>query len=357
MRIERQVMFWLIAAAALIGLIGVLKEILLPFVAGMIIAYGLNPFADLLERLGLPRGAASVLIVVGLIVAFVLAMLFLLPVLATQIEQFVTALPGEMQRLKALLEAWARENFGERYPQVQQGLDRAFASLGSNWDTIAAYVAQSLWTQGRAVFNVVSIVLVTPLVVFYLLVDWKRMLGEIDHWLPLEHADVLRQMGRDINGAVAAFIRGQGTVCLILGLFYAVSLWAIGLNYGVLIGLGTGLAAFVPFIGWIVGATTATALAVLQFWPESLPVLMVVGVFLAGQALDAGFLSPAIVGSRIGLHPVWLLFALFAFSYLFGIVGVLVAVPLAAAMGVIVRYGLRAYLSSSVYRGDAPAGG
>ncbi|MDX2288340.1 MAG: AI-2E family transporter [Hyphomicrobiaceae bacterium] len=349
---ERQVLFWLVSAIALVGLLGLLKDILLPFVAGMLIAYGLNPLADGLERLGLPRIAASVLIVAGLLVAFVLALIFLLPVLAIQIEQFVAALPGEMQRLKGILEVWAREAFGDRYPQVQQGIDRAFASLGANWDTIAAWAAQSLWTQGRAVFNVVSIILVTPLVVFYLLVDWKRMLGEVDHWLPLDHADVLRQMGRDINASVAAFIRGQGTVCLVLGLFYAVSLWAIGLNYGVLIGLGTGLAAFVPFIGWIIGATTATALAALQFWPETVPILMVMGVFLAGQALDAGFLSPAIVGSRIGLHPVWLLFALFAFSYLFGLVGVLVAVPLAAAMGVIVRYGLRAYLASSVYRGD-----
>lgn len=355
MRGEQQALFWLIAAAVIIGLIGLLQEILLPFVLGMLFAYGLNPLADALERMGLPRLAACLLIVVLLVISIVLLVVFLGPIAVEHIQQFAMGLPSELQRLKGLTEAWARDSLGSNFPAAQGALNNAIASLAENWEGAATWAAQSVWTQGLALFNVVSLVLITPLVVFYLLVDWKRMLAEVDGWLPREHATPLRQMARDVNAAVAAFIRGQGTVCLILAGFYALCLWAIGLHYGVLVGLITGLMAFVPVLGWAVGTITGVLLALLQFWPDTLPVMLVLGVFLAGQALDAGVLSPNIVGSRIGLHPVWLIFALFAFSYLFGVVGVLVAVPLAAAVAVIVRYGLRAYLVSSMYRGEAPS--
>jgi predicted PurR-regulated permease PerM len=197
--------------------------------------------------------------------------------------------------------------------------------------------------------------LVTPLVVFYLLVDWHPMLHKIDGWLPRGHAASIRTLAADMNDAVAAFVRGQGTVCLILGVFYAFALTAIGLDYGLLIGLATGLLAFIPFVGWALGFITATTVAIIQFWPDLLPIVLVVCIYLAAQAMDAGFLSPTIVGSKIGLHPVWLIFALFVFSYLFGFVGTLVAVPLAAALGVLIRFALDVYLNSQVYQGPQPA--
>ncbi|SDO82547.1 Predicted PurR-regulated permease PerM [Filomicrobium insigne] len=355
MRVEQQALFWLIAAVVLVLLIGLLQEILLPFVLGILFAYGLNPVADALERIGLPRVVSCLAIVALLVIAIVLVIVFVGPVLVEHVTQFANALPTELQRLQDLLQTWAQEKLGTHSPAALQAFNSVLTSLSENWEGVASWVAQSLWTQGRALFNVLSLVLITPLVVFYLLVDWKRMLGEVDRWLPRGHAAPLRQMARDINGAVSAFIRGQGTVCLILGCFYALSLWAVGLHYGALIGFATGVLAFVPVLGWAIGTLIGMTLAVLQFWPDTLPVMLVLGVFLAGQALDAGILSPNIVGSKIGLHPVWLIFALFAFSYLFGIVGALVAVPLAAAVGVIVRYGLKAYLASSVYTGEAPA--
>jgi predicted PurR-regulated permease PerM len=182
------------------------------------------------------------------------------------------------------------------------------------------------------------------------------MLAKIDGWLPRDHASSVRALASEMNEAVSAFVRGQGTVCLILGAFYALSLSLIGLNYGLLVGLATGLFAFVPFVGWALGLITALTLAMAQFWPGMTEPLLVVGVFAAGQALDAGFLSPNIVGSKIGLHPVWLIFSLFAFSYLFGFVGTLVAVPVAAALAVLIRFALTAYLESPVYRGgELPA--
>lgn len=355
MQIERQAFFWLLVAVVFFFLVDQLKEILLPFVVGMAFAYGLSPLADRLESWGVPRLAASLLLVGCLVVFFILLIVFLGPVVIEQVRQFAEVLPEELQRLRGILEIWARENLSKTVPQADESISRAFEWISSNDDVVAGWIASSLWTQGRALFAVISLFLISPLVAFYLLVDWKRMLAKVDEALPREHAPTIRAMGTDINASVGAFIRGQGTVCLVLAVFYALGLWAIGLNYGALIGFATGIMAIVPFLGWIIGTITATTLALIQFWPQSVPVILVVAVFLAGQALDAGFLSPKIVGPRIGLHPVWLIFALFAFSYLFGLVGTLVAVPMAAAIAVMVRYALRAYRSSSVYTGEDPA--
>jgi predicted PurR-regulated permease PerM len=355
MRIERQVLFWLSAAVVLVLAIGLLRPILLPFVAGIVIAYFLNPAADRLARWGFPRWLAAVLIVAIFVCAIAAALVFLVPLLLTQAQEFAVALPEELARLRTLLEAWARERLGSHYADFQTGLDRTSQALADNWASLAGALAGSLWSQGLALFNFLSLILVTPLVVFYVLIDWYPMLAKIDSWLPREHAPALRRLAGEINDAVSAFIRGQGTVCFVLAVYYALCLTAAGLRYGLLVGLGTGLMSFVPFVGWALGLITATTIAVVQFWPDLIPILIVVGVFIGAQVLDAGFLSPNIVGSKIGLHPVWLIFSLFVFSYLFGFVGVLVAVPIAAAVGVLVRFALRVYLASDVYRGDEPA--
>lgn len=355
MREERQVIFWLVALALFILVVALLKDILLPFVAGLVIAYFLNPLADRLSAMGLNRMLASALIVLGLGVLTVALLVLVAPVLLSQAQQFAVALPAEVERLRALTEAWARAQLGPLFPQFEEGLRRASQASSEGWANIATWAATSLWSHGVALFNFVSILLVTPLVVFYVLADWHPMLRKIDGWLPRAHAPTVRALAAEINDAVSAFIRGQGTVCIILGVFYAMALSAIGLNYGLLIGLGTGIMGFVPFVGWALGLITASGVAIVQYWPETTPLLMVIGVFFAGQAIDAGFLSPNIVGSKIGLHPVWLIFALFTFSYLFGFVGVLVAVPVAAAIGVLVRFALDVYLGSSVYGGEIPS--
>lgn len=349
--LEKQALFWIGVAAVVVLLVGLLREIMLPFVAGVVIAYFLNPLADALERLGLPRILAAVTIMFFAILALVVAAIFVLPLLVTQAEQLASALPDEITRRSAQIEVYARERFGDRFPGIETSFRNALDGISENWAAIATWLASSLWNQGTAVVNFVSLLLVTPLVVFYLLVDWHAMIARIDSWLPRDHVGVLRGLAGDVDASVGAFIRGQGTVCLILGAFYAIGLSAIGLNYGLLIGIVTGIMAFVPFVGWTLGLIVSSILAVVQFWPDYTPLVFVVALFLAGQAIDAGFLSPQIVGSKIGLHPVWLIFSLFVFSYLFGFVGVLVAVPVAAAFGVLVRFMISAYLKSSVYAG------
>lgn len=354
MRVERQVLFWLSAAIVLVLLIALLRGIILPFVAGIVIAYFLNPAADRLTQWGLPRGVAATVIVAAFGCLIAVALIFLVPLLLTQAQQFAVALPDEITRLRALVETWARERLGTHYPEFEAGLDRSSQTLAENMTSLAGYIAGSLWSQGRALFNFLSLLLVTPLVVFYVLIDWHPMLAKIDSWLPRAHAPTIRRLTSEVNDAVSAFIRGQGTVCLVLAVYYAVALGTMGLRYGLLVGLATGLMSFVPFVGWALGLITATIIAIVQFWPETVPILTVIAIFGIAQVLDAGFLSPNIVGSKIGLHPVWLIFSLFVFSYLFGFVGVLVAVPIAAAIGVLVRFALKIYLASPVYSGIAP---
>lgn len=354
MRIERQVLFWLAAGVVLVLAIGLLRPILLPFVVGLAIAYFLNPVVDGLTSRGLLGRTAASAVVVGASALVIGALLvFVVPFLLDQAQQLALGLPAEIERLSTIIREWARTHLGSRFPEAEAAVAKASQSLSDNWAGVAAWTATSLWSGSRAVFNFLSLLLVTPLVVFYMLDRWHPMIEKIDGWLPREHASEIRRLAGDINDAVSAFIRGQGVVCLLLAAYYAMLLGALGLNYGVLVGLATGLLSFVPFVGWALGFLTATGLALVQHWPDLSPVLLVVGVFVGGQAIDAAFLSPQIVGSKIGLNPVWLIFALFAFSYLFGFVGTLVAVPLAAAVGVLVRFGLEKYLQSTVYHGGA----
>ena len=351
MRIERQVLFWIAALLLAVTAIGVLRDILLPFIVGIIIAYALNPIVDRLMKLGVSRTAASAIILASGIALVVLLLINLAPILFNQTQKLALALPAELQRLRAVIEDIARERLGARFPEFAAALDQTVKSMSGNLASIAGAAAQSIWGQLRSLFNFVSLLLVTPLVAFYVLVDWHPMLAKIDGWLPRDHAATIRRLTGEINGAVAAFIRGQGVVCLILAAFYAAALSSTGLEYGLLVGIATGIMSLVPFVGWAMGLITALALAVVQFWPNTTSIALVALVFAIGQALDAAVLSPQIVGSKIGLHPVWLLFALLVFSYLFGFVGVLVAVPVAAAIAVLVRFGLQAYLASDVYKG------
>jgi predicted PurR-regulated permease PerM len=357
MQFERHALFWLVAAVVVAAVLHVLAPVLLPFVVGLTLAYFLNPLVDGLSALRIPRWLSATIILLMSICLVTAAVVFLLPVLAQQTESLAATLPAELTRLKGLLEGMVRERLGARFPEAEAAVSRGLTSLQDALPGFATSIVQALWSQGTAAFNLFTLMLVTPLVFFYALVDWPRMVAKIDSWLPRRSAPQIRALFGEIDNRVSAFIRGQGTVCLVLAMFYAAALSFLGLRYGLLIGLLTGLLSFIPFAGWALGLITATVLAAVQYWPDVTSVMLVPAVFLAGQALDAAVLSPQIVGSKIGLHPVWLIFALLTFSYLFGFLGLLVAVPVAAAIGVLVRFGLQSYLGSSVYHGHDSAKG
>jgi predicted PurR-regulated permease PerM len=349
MTLARQAWFWIVALLVLVAGLWLFSDILLPFIAGLILAYFLDPVADALERLGLPRMAATLLILVLSLLLIVILVVLLIPVLGDQIAKFAADLPRYTRSLVAL--------FNELAPQWLKDMLKNsgnpdslsdFAGRAAAW--IAAILA-SIWSGGLALVNVLSLLVVTPIVAFYMLNDWDHMIAKVDSWLPRDHIATVRALASQIDQAMAGFIRGQGTVCLLLGLFYAAALSLAGLNFGLLIGLGAGLLSFIPYIGSIVGGILAIGMALVQFWPDWISIVIIIAIFAAGQFIEGNFLSPYLVGNRVGLHPVWLMFALFAFGYLFGFVGLLLAVPLAAAAGILVRFALQQYLGSPLYLG------
>jgi predicted PurR-regulated permease PerM len=352
MTLQRQALFWLGAVIALAMFLYIFSSILLPFVAGLALAYLLDPLADRLERLGLPRVAATIVILACVILVLALMVILIAPVLGAQLGNFIERLPETVGRLQELV---AKQNQQWLDRLLGQGLGQVKASLGTvvgqgvNW--LTSFLA-SLWSGGQAIASVLSLLVLAPVIAFYMLIDWDRMIGTIDDWIPLRHKQTIRQIAREMDDGIAGFVRGQALVCLILGTFYAVALTMIGLNFGLVIGLGAGLIGFIPYVGSVTGLIVSVGVAIVQFWPDWTMVLVVLGIFVVGQFVEGNILQPRLVGRSVGLHPVWLMFALVAFGYLFGFVGLLVAVPLAAAVGVLARFGVRRYLESPLYTGE-----
>ncbi|MEM8688136.1 MAG: AI-2E family transporter [Pseudomonadota bacterium] len=352
MTFRQQLKFWLGLLVGLVAILWVFGGILLPFVAGMVLAYFLDPVADWLEDRDIPRLAATVMIVGMFVLIFVLILIFLAPVLIDQIGSFARELPASVQNIVKLINnaspEWLLKEIEERGIDMQ-GPVSDLAAKAAGW---LATLLQGVLSGGLALVNLFALLVVTPIVAFYMLNDWDRMIAKVDSWVPREHVETVRQLADDADHAIAGFIRGQGTVCITLGIFYAIALTIVGLNFGLLIGLGAGLLSFIPYVGAILGGLASVGMALVQFWPDWTMVAAVAAIFAAGQFLEGNFLTPKLVGDNVGLHPVWLMFALFAAGYLFGFVGMLLAVPVAAAIGVLIRFALEKYMESALYQGS-----
>lgn len=347
--LKRQLLFWAGGLAFFAVFLMLFHSILLPFIAGMALAYFLDPVADRLERLGLSRLMATIIILVAFIVVFVMALMIIIPVLVSQLNEFIQNIPGYITELQAAIShsnaAWLPEWLKGQTDVMKENFSKLLTEGAGFLGTLFAQI----WNSGKALVDIASLLVVTPVVAFYLLLDWDRMVAKVDSWVPRDQVNAVREIAAEMDRTIAGFIRGQGSLCLILGVFYAVGLSLIGLNFGLLIGFFTGMITFIPYIGSTVGLVLAVGVALVQFWPDYFWVVIVVLFFFFGQFLEGNVLQPKLVGSSVGLHPVWLMFALFAFGALFGFVGVLVAVPAAAAVGVLVRFALARYLQSDMY--------
>lgn len=353
MSFERQVAFWVAALVVFVLVLWLLSEILLPFVAGLAIAYLLTPLTDRLERAGVNRLAAAIMIITLVVLAFVYMILLVAPIISGQLASFIDNIPGYVTRLQSLLtdpsRPWLQKILG-----AGLGADKPIGDLvtqGVSW--LTAFL-RSLWSGGRAVVSLFSLVVVTPVVAFYLIYDWHRMVRSVDGWVPLQHRDTVRRLAGEIDAAIAGYVRGQTAVCLVLGSFYAVALTLSGLNFGLLIGLISGVITFIPYVGSMTGLILATGVAVAQFWPHWTSIVTVLAIFLFGQFVEGNVLAPKLVGENVGLHPVWIIFALLAFGFLFGFVGLLVAVPLAATINILARFAFDRYRESALYTGETP---
>ncbi|MBI4184290.1 MAG: AI-2E family transporter [Proteobacteria bacterium] len=338
---------WLGALLAVAGLLYLLRGVLAPFVAGAAIAYLLDPAAERMGRLGVARAPAAGLLIVLALVGLALALALLVPLVEAQAAGFLARLPGYAEALIARLAPIAEAlRTGESAKEIGQ----AAAGYAGTLIAWAGRAAGEVVSGGLAVLNLLSLLLITPIVAFYLLKDWDRLLAAIDDWLPRAAAPAVRAQAREIDRVLSAWLRGQLLVCLILGLFYGVGLSLIGLDLGLVVGLAAGALSFIPFVGVILGAVLGIGLALGQF-AEWWPIAGVGAIFAAGQVVEGHVLTPRLVGERVGLHAVWVIFALLAGGALFGFVGVLLAVPAAAAIGVLARFALARYRASPLYLG------
>ncbi|WP_135076798.1 AI-2E family transporter [Terasakiella sp. SH-1] len=347
----KQLRIWSFSLLVFIVLLYVLRDVLTPFVAGMAVAYFIDPLADKLEKWGLSRTAATSVITIAFFILTIGALSTLLPVLTSQIIGFAGRVPIYFDHLHAILEPVAKQIFSGASEADLKELGATAAGFAKQAFSVIGNLLQKLISGGAALFDVISILVLTPLVTFYLLRDWDLLVARIDHWLPRKHAPTIREQFRLIDETLAGFVRGQASVCLMLGTFYAVGLSVLGLEFGLLVGLGAGLISFIPYFGSILGFGVSISIALVQF-SDMTQVGLVAGVFAIGQVLEGNVLTPKLVGEKVGLHPVWVIFALMAGGALAGFTGVMLAVPVAAIIGVLVRFGLAQYMKSALYTGN-----
>jgi predicted PurR-regulated permease PerM len=349
--------YWGVAALGFLLFLYVFSGILGPFLFGAAIAYLTDPLADKLEDFGLSRVAATLVINVVAFFVLVIFVISVAPLLIDQMQQLVERAPGYIEELARR----AHDAFPKLFPDFsaaeatlkdgKEGGESAVAPLSEPATRWGMAALKSLVTGGLAFIDFLAVIVVTPIVAFYLLLDWDRLVASIDSILPRKHVDTIRKIAKEIDETLSAFLRGQLLVCLILGSFYAVTLTLAGLPFGALVGLFAGIISFIPFVGSMLGLLLSVGIALAHFWGDWWHIALIAGIFLTGQAAEGNVLTPMLVGGRVGLHPVWLIFALSAFGSVFGFPGLLVAVPLAASLGVVARWGVEQYQQSDLYTG------
>jgi predicted PurR-regulated permease PerM len=355
---NRKIWFWLAFGVAFFAFLHLISSVLLPFVAGMMIAYFLDPAADWLERKGCSRMAATSLLVGGFFTVLLLVLVALTPVLYNQFLGLLKAMPQYLHSLRdyagpyldRLVNTLATTGHAD---EAKEAVSKASSALGD----VAGNFVTGIFASTLAIFNLAALVFLTPVVAFYLLRDFDVMVAHVDGLLPRESAETIREQVREMDRTIAGYLRGQVNVCLLLATFYAVGLSACGLNYGVLVGILSGLFSFIPFIGAVTGFVIAALIAFSQF-DELWRIAVVFGVYGFGQFLEGNVLVPRLIGGKVGLHPAWVIFGMLAGGAIFGFVGVLLAVPVSAIIGVLARFATQRYRESLLYKSEdyaAPA--
>lgn len=342
--------FWITLLVIFASLVYVLRSVLLPFVVGIIIGYLLDPLATRLEKLKINRTLATCLVLLLVAVILIPALVALVHMIDEQLALFISAVPKYMESLSQKMEP-VINNLQDRFPNLNREKFREYLRGNmSNTLKVIGSLLRRVISGSYALFSILSLVLITPIVTFYMLRDWNAFTKKVDSLLPKAYKKEIRTQAKEIDKIISSFIRGQLSVCVILGTFYGIGLSFVGLELGLLVGFIAGIISFIPYVGSIVGFITAMAIAFAQF-SDWVPIAQVVGVFAVGQFLEGNFLTPKLVGDSIGLHPVWVMFALLAGGVLLGFLGLMIAVPMAAVIGVLTRFAISKYKQSSLYKG------
>ena len=345
--VRLQLIWWGLTALVMLVSLWLLGQAVLPFILGAGIAYLLDPLADRLERAGLSRTMAVVVITLAMVVAFVTVVLLIVPLALRQAGALIETAPQMFEQGRLFVET----RFPALIPdagQLGQTLNDVTTALREQAGALAGGVLGSV----RGMVGTIALLVIVPVVAFYLLLDWDHLVARVDALLPREHAPVIRQLATEIDAALAGFLRGQALVILILGTWYSIMLMLVGLPFGFFIGIMAAVLSFIPYIGVLIGGATAIGVALFSFWGDPLWIGAVIAIFGIGQIVEGNYLQPKIVGHHVGLHPVWLLLALSVFGSLFGFVGLVLAVPMAAALGVLARFLTARYLASALYTGE-----
>jgi len=353
--VRRDVAIWLAILAIFTGLLWLFGEILLPFILGMAIAYVVDPVVGWLAGHRLSRGTAAGVLIGSSFVAGLVALAVVVPVLIEQAGALLARAPeivaGAYEKITLVTEGALRAvGVGPR-GEVPALLVRA----GQRVEEVLAAGAAAMLGRGIALVNLLGLLAVTPVVAFYLLRDWPRIIAQVDDWLPRDYADTIRSQACEMDRVLAGFARGAALVSAGLAVFYGVALSVVGLDFGLLIGFTAGALSFVPYLGALVGFGTSVGMALIQFWPDWVRIMLVGGIFVVGNVVSDYIVTPRIVGDRINVHPLWMLFGVFAGAALFGFAGVLAAVPACAVIGVLARFAIQQYKVSAFYRGAGSA--
>lgn len=328
-----------------------LRSVLLPFVAGIVLGYLFDPLASRFEKWGMSRTVATILVFVAVVLVAVPSFVMLFSVIDKQLTTFVEAAPAYISAFTKRAEPFLID-LHNKFPSLEiDSLPEIIKNNLTNGLQFGGKLLKGLISNGFALINLLSLLLITPVVTFYMLRDWDTFVKKVDNLLPRKSKNTIREQFGLIDKALSGFIRGQVSVCIILGAYYSLGLHLVGLELGLLVGFLAGLISFIPYVGSISGFLISIILALAQFGDVT-KIIEVVAVFLTGQFIEGNFLTPKLVGDNIGLHPVWVMFALLAGGVLLGFLGLMIAVPVAAIIGVLTRYAISNYKKSNLYLED-----
>jgi len=341
-------LWWLMLACVSVVLIYLLSPILTPFLLAAVIAYICNPMVTRMAEKKIPRTVGAVLVMFLLLGVFAALILIMVPLFEKEAGRLIDKIPAYLEMFRSQVIPWLEAKMGVNLQPDMNVLKQAVSEHWKSAGGVAAKVLPSLTSGGMVVVEFFVNLLLVPVVLFYLLRDWDHIIKHIDEMIPRYWHNQVNQLAHETDRILAEFLRGQLAVILIMSICYITGLWLVGLEFALPIGLLAGILVFVPYLGMIVGLTLATFAAFMQFqgWPGVLPVLIVFGI---GQLLEGMVITPWLVGDRIGLHPVMVIFALLAFGQLFGFFGILLALPVSAVMLVWLRHIHQHYLESNLY--------
>lgn len=317
-----------------------ISSILLPFVMGVVIAYLLDPLADKMEKKGISRWIASAFIVVSFFAILVIAITSLLPILYKQAVSLVVQIPNYVEYINEKLIPYI-DSIITRFNNGGNGstlhlIDQHLSSSSKQIANLIAEIVNDVWVSSLALINVISLLSITPITAYYILNDWDKVKSTLEGGLPIKYKYQIKRLWNEIDVVLSSYIRGQVIICSILAAYYTISLVSIGLDYSIFVGIATGLVSFIPYIGPIFGACAGGLVAFFQ-WGDLISILVVVGIFAVGQFIEGYFITPKLMSQKLNVHPVWIIFGLFAGGALAGFWGMLLAVPVTAIVKVIIR--------------------